>query len=398
VSAPSRSGVVLVLGAGAFVGAWLLGSLPLTVVGLGLAGAALAVRLWKRGVHGPVALERRNGKGQNVEGDDVEIAYRIERASRVPMGAAYVSERIGRLGLYETRLRRGRGELVLASVPRGRYRFDDVAIVLEDPLALERVLVPVPAGAPLLVVPRIAELAALFSESGRHGSAGRRLLLRRPSGFDLHSVRPYEEGESLRKVHWPTTARRGELMVKDLEESPRDDVVVLLDCDARAVIGPPGASSFDTQVRAAGSLLRAHAARGRRCALVLARSGAPVVRLASLEDWPVVLEALAAAEPDDRPLIEVLADERGPAARAPELAVVTARLDPHAVDRLTFGGASGRRVSVVWVDAASHGGGQNRPESALLRLANRGVPVAVVRRGDDLRVALEGVGRGRRSA
>jgi uncharacterized protein (DUF58 family) len=399
VTRPRRSSVVLALGAGAFVGSWLLGSLPFTVVGIGLVGAAVAARLWSRGARGHVRLERRSNKLQNVEGDDVRIGYHVERASRLPAGGAAVRERVGRLGLHQTRLRRGLGELVLESVPRGRYGFEEASVVLEDPLGLERVVVPVPPGEPLLVVPRIAELGSLFSESGRHGSAGRFLLLRRPSGFDLHSVREYEEGESLRKVHWPTTARRGQLMVKDLEESPRDDIVVLVDCDVDTVAGPPGDSSFDAQLRAAGSLLRAHASRGRRCALVLTRARAYVARLSSLEDWPTALELLAAAEPDEVLLVQALADERGPAARAPELVVVTARLDERAVDRLAFGGASGRRVSVVWVDAASYAGRVERqPQPALLRLATGGVPVAVVRRGDDLRRALEAGAPRRRSA
>ena len=69
--------------------------------------------------------------------------------------------------------------------------------------------------------------------------------------------------------------------------------------------GRPGAPSFDAQVRAAGSILRAHATRGMRSVLVLGRAEAPVVRLASLDgDWPLALEALAAAEPDGRPLVE----------------------------------------------------------------------------------------------
>ena len=58
-----------------------------------------------------------------------------------------------------------------------------------------------------------------------------RLLLQQPSGFDLHSVRDYVEGDSLRKVHWPTTARRGHLMVKELEDSPRDELAVVLDAN-----------------------------------------------------------------------------------------------------------------------------------------------------------------------
>ena len=53
---------------------------------------------------------------------------------------------------------------------------------------------------------------------------GRRLLMRRPSGFDLHSVRDYQQGESLRRVHWPTTARRGHLMVEGARGlAPRRD-------------------------------------------------------------------------------------------------------------------------------------------------------------------------------
>lgn len=394
-----RSRAVLALGAGAFVAAWLLGSLPLTVVGVGLVAAGLAARWWVRALRGEARLHRRGASPQNIEGDDVRVAYRVERRSRLPAGAAYVRERIGQLGETYTRLRGGRGELLLYAVPRGRYPFDDVAVVLEDPLGLEQIEIPAQAGPPLLVVPRIAELPGLFSESGRHGSAGRRLLLRRPSGFDLHSVREYEVGESLRKVHWPTTARRGQLMVKELEESPRDDVVILLDCDPTAVVGPAGASSFDEQVRAAGSILRAHVARGMRSVLVLARKGAPTIRISSLEDWPLALEALAAAEPDGGlSLLEVLADDRGAAARAPELTVVTAQLEPRAVDRIAYG-VAGKRVSVVWVDAASYAGRQQpTPSLALLRLAGVGVPVAVIRRGDQLASVLAGDTVRRRSA
>ena len=51
-------------------------------------------------------------------------------------------------------------------------------------------------------------------------------------------------------------------MVKELEDAPRDEIVVVLDAEAGHGTGPPGASSFDAQVRAAGSLMWAHARRG----------------------------------------------------------------------------------------------------------------------------------------
>ena len=98
-------------------------------------------------------------------------------------------------------------------------------------------------------------LDRLFSESGAHAQDGRRLLLRRPSGFDLHSVREYEQGESLRKVHWRSTARRGQLMVKELEDAPRDEIAVLLDADASAVV--------ERQLRRAGARGRVDPARAR---------------------------------------------------------------------------------------------------------------------------------------
>jgi uncharacterized protein (DUF58 family) len=60
----------------------------------------------------------------------------------------------------------------------------------------------------VLVYPRLVDLDALFSDSGARALEDA-ALLRRPTGFDLHSVRDYEQGESLRRVHWPTRRSAG---------------------------------------------------------------------------------------------------------------------------------------------------------------------------------------------
>ena len=57
-------------------------------------------------------------------------------------------------------------------------------------------------------------------------------------------------------------------MVKELEDTPHDEVGVLLDADGRSVVG----ESFDLQVRAAGSILRAQAMRNRRAVLTISSS------------------------------------------------------------------------------------------------------------------------------
>jgi uncharacterized protein (DUF58 family) len=199
-------------------------------------------------------------------------------------------------------------------------------------------------------------------------------------------VREYEQGESLRRVHWRSTAKRGQLMVKELEDSPRDEIAVVLDADPKAVVG----ESFDVQVRAAGSILRAHALRGRRAVLVVNSLGREVQRVHSFDgDWRQALELLAAAEPNAlTPLAALLADESAAVTRALELTVVTATVPPRLVERLIERALAHRAVSLVFVDPASFNGVRPTPQPALLQLQAAGVPVAVLRRGDDLAAQL----------
>jgi uncharacterized protein (DUF58 family) len=392
----TRTRLAFLLGAAVWLAAWAFGSTPLAIVGVGLALAAGLARAWRAFVAGmPVAVLRRMGRAEYLEGDDVWVTLELERGRRlVPTGSLAIRERIRGLGERETRLRRdGRrlhGDYVLEALPRGRYAVESVEIVVDDPLGLERVVLPARAPAALVVHPRLTDVEVLFSEAGPRLADGRRLLLRRPTGFDLHSVREYEQGESLRKVHWPTTARRGRLMVKDLEDAPRDELAVVLDCDARSVVGEPPDSSFEMQVRAAGSLLRAYARRGRRAALTLYGHVTETVHVASLEhDWEAALDTLAGTEASLPPPVATLLDRDGGAlALAEELALVTARLEPRLVDRLVRRAAARQGVSVVWVDAGSWAGRPRWSNPALLRLQAAGVAVAVLRRGDDLRAAL----------
>jgi uncharacterized protein (DUF58 family) len=378
-----RGRLALVLGGATYLGAWAFGSKILYPVALGLPVAVLLAWLWTAFANRPLQLRRTLPAGERLEGEDVEIQVDLASERRLLPARWTLLERISKLGQQATTLGAdGRGRYVLERLPRGRYTFEDSIAVIEDPLGLERVEQPLTAPAALLVYPRLVELERLFSESGTRSHDGRRLLLRRPSGFDLHSVREYEHGDSLRKVHWRTTARRAQLMVKELEDAPRDEVAVVLDADPDAVVG----ESFDVQVRAAGSLLLAHVRRGRRALLVISGSRQDQQGVRSPEgDWRQALDLLAAAEPEPGPsLAALLADEGSAAGRALELAVVTASLPPRLVERLVARALGSGNVSLVLVDAASFAGAPPRPWPELLRLQAVGVAVAVLREGDDL--------------
>ena len=387
-----RLGGALLLGLVVTGAALAFGSRALGVAGVGLMLAALVTRVWAALARGPVVV------GHSVtpatEGERVELEIAVARASRIPVGSLVARGSLGRLGGYECRLqghgRTAAGRVYLGRLPRGLFRVSGSELVIGDYLGLDSISLPVdPLGATVTVYPRLVELQGLFSDAGRLGGSGRRLLLRRPAGFDFHSVREYTQGESLRRVHWPTTARRGQLMVKELEDTPRDTVVVLLDSDPAGACGDPPDSSFDDAVRVAGSVLKVYASRGRKASLVTTGTEGGTQVSSLPDDFGAVLGVLAAAEANAQSrLPRWLAHEHARTAQAGELVVVTANLDLVAVDAL-IAVAARRLLSVVWIDAPSYVGRPTRAAPGALRLSSLGVPVAVVRRGDDLAAALD---------
>jgi uncharacterized protein (DUF58 family) len=391
-----RGRFALAIGGVTYLAGWAFGSGPLYPTALGLVIAVVAAFAWVKLVGKPANLRRIVRGGDHVAGDDVPVAVQLELEGRVTPRSLVLVERIARLGEREVELHRKgdrlRGEYVIERVPRGRYPIEGAELVIEDAFGLERSVLPVGAPSALLVYPRLVELDRLFSETGSRMQEGRRLLLRRPSGFDFHSVREYEQGESLRRVHWPSTARRGQLMVKDLEDSPRDEVLVLLDADAAFAVGTPPESSFEVAVSAAGSILRAHAGRGRRAGLLVSGSEPRYQPVHTLDgDWSLALELLAAAEPDGRtPLAALLVEGAGAPSKALELCIVTSGITPRLADRLLQRSVTRRGSSIVYVDPSSFAEGAAGGEltadvrAQLARLDHAGISVTLVRRGDDL--------------
>ena len=390
-----RLGGAYLLGLGVTAAALAFGSRSLGVVGVGLLLAATAARIWAGLARGRVSVSFSATPAPAVEGDRVVLRIAAERSSGVPVGSIVASGVLGRLGPFETRLRghrrHARGELWLGALPRGRYVVSDAVLALGDHLGFESLTTRVETGGFALVVqPRLVDVGLLFSDAGRVGGYGRRLLLRRPAGFDLHSVREYTQGESLRRVHWPTTARTGQLMVKELEDSPRDAAAVLLDCDPAGCVGASTDTSFDAAVRAAGSVVRHYAQRSRRAILVTTGRSCVVQPVTSLDsDFPAALAELSAADPDALcSLPSWLRQGRLREAPAGELVVVTSNLDPAAVDAI-HAASLGRLVSVVWIDAPTYVDRPTAAASGPLRLMRLGIPVAVVRRGEPLTDALD---------
>jgi uncharacterized protein (DUF58 family) len=380
----------LALGAVALTVAIASGSRSLGVVGLGFLLASALTWLWTWTADSPATVTYAITPARATEGDHVRVIVEVRRRSTLLLGSMSVTATVGRLGQRTWRLRSSgrvsRAELDLDKPPRGVFGISGTKLELGDLLGLVSVTPPIAVEPATVVVwPRLVAVDGLFSEAGRTGLDGRRLLLRRAAGFDFHSVREYEQGESLRRVHWPTSARRGQLMVKELEDTAHDGIVVVLDCDPAGAVGIPPRSSFDVAVRAAGSILQAHITRGRPTTLVSTGRERTIVRDRSAKaDLDSVLSALASVVPDAPcGLARFLRDVDPAVSGGGELVVVTATVDAAAFSAVLA--VAGRRaVSVVWIDAASFAARPTRADPGVLRLSAHGIPTAVVRRGDDL--------------
>jgi len=396
----TRGRRLLLLAAGLYLVSWGFGTAVMFPVAIGLSIAPLVALIWVKALDRPMLLRRRTGHLELTEGQSVDVGLEVRPDTGGPIpGRAVMLDRLGSR-VIETELgRRGRvlrGRYEIANAPRGRYRMDGAELLIADPFGLAEARIPLDRADQMLVYPRVYELEGLFTDGGTPGGDRGRSMLHRTAGYDLHSIREHQVGESLRRVHWRSTARRRRLMVKELQDTPRDEACVLLDGEAAALTGAAPDSSFDMQVRAAASLLRRMSDAGQRSSLVIHAAQRSRCRLGfGSGDWAAVLGELAAVEATaPRPLAEFLGESsRGPdAVDAARVFVITAGMSAILAERILAMASSQCEPAVVWIDAASFAPAKRRkdtaPEAAALRLTRSGVAVARIRAGDHVGQAL----------
>jgi uncharacterized protein (DUF58 family) len=150
----------------------------------------------------------------------------------------------------------GHQELSYQLRPEARGRFDvgPLRIQVADTFGLVRRTKSVHATSTLVVTPKIVALprAAAPRSSPGEGDGGKRTIS--AAGEDDAAPRTYQDGDSLHRVHWKSTARYGELMVRREEHQWRNSASVFLDTRQCAHAGRGLTSSFEFAVSAAASI------------------------------------------------------------------------------------------------------------------------------------------------
>lgn len=188
------------------------------------------------------------------------------------------------------------------SRPRGIYRVGPVSVTVRDPLAMAEAGGMVGRVDRLIVYPAVEDLTGLPMVRGQDQTLNTSRSSFSPTGGDdFFTLREYQQGDDLRRVHWPSSAKHDTLMIRQLEMPWQSRALVLL--SARAV-SYPSAEAFEHAVRGAASAIRHLFRAGFNPTLWLGPNGATAVT--SAHAYAVAMEALAVVATSEMVNLSVL--------------------------------------------------------------------------------------------
>lgn len=214
----------------------------------------------------------------------------------------------------------------VACARRGVFRLGPSKLRLGDPFGLFASELVYDRSETLLIYPRVVELPQVDLPRGSAGGAAQR---RRPllGVLPAASVRDYVPGDSIRHIHWPTTARRGQMMVKELELEPSGDVWIVLDLQDVVQRGEGRTGTLEHGIILAASMAAEMVSgRERRAVGLLTASADQVIALppqpGQSQLWSI-MAALAPAQPTHWSLAELLRRNREALGRRHTLIAIT---------------------------------------------------------------------------
>lgn len=297
---------------------------------------------------------------------------------------------------------------------RGAFRLGPTVVSSGDPFGLFKKTRLVQGEHELLVLPYIVNLMRFPSPVGQF--PGGKAILQKATEVTPQAagVREYMPGDALRSIHWPSSARKERLMVKEFEQDPQADVWIFLDADRSVHIAsgepqpvlridqlwmkrnenpfklPP--DTFEYAVSAAGSIAAYYLRQGRAVGVICASEVTIVLPPERGErQLNKILENLTFLKSNGKlPLLGLVETEAPQLPRASTVVLITPSSQPGvelAVDALLM-----RRLRpvMVYLEGTSFGS-TLRADEFLYRLKRRGIPIVMVKYDVPLQDSLETV-------
>jgi uncharacterized protein (DUF58 family) len=392
--------VLLILAVSAFVafgtGFWLLFRLVYIIA---LALPVCWAVVWWNTRHLEATVERRTARGQ--VGQEAQEVIEVRNRDFLPKVWLDVEDPSDLPGHRARRViiippRRSRNWIVTTPLTRrGLYDWGPLRITATDPFGIFKRTREIGGQQQILVYPPVVDLPHFQAPPANLPGEGR---FRRRTHYvtpNAAGVREYAPGDAFNRIHWRSTARTGELMVKLFELDPASDIWIILDMERRVNCGSGEQSTEEYGVRVAASVARHYIVNNRPVGFITFAKDLRVLEPErGQQQLTRILETLATAyATGDAPLGNLLMEEQRRFGRHTTLVIITSATDDHWLTAIQSLTQRGVRAAVVLLDPSTFGSDR----SALLmfgQLAASDILTYVVRNGDDLTLSLTPSGAG----
>ncbi|GII02422.1 DUF58 domain-containing protein [Planobispora takensis] len=258
----ARGRSFLASGAAALLCAFFLGEHDLLRVGVLIVSLPLLAAMVVARTRYRLSCARRLDPPRAEVGNEATVTLRLENVTRLPTGLLmiedtvpyalgarprFVLDRVEPRGVREIDYR-------VRSDLRGRFTIGPLSIRISDPFGLVELTRSFTVSDTLVVTPQVVALPHVRLSGEWTGGGDSRTRSVAAAGDDDVAPREYRQGDDLRRVHWRSTARYGELMVRREEQQWQSRGALLLDTRRYAHRGEGPRSSFEVAVSAAASI------------------------------------------------------------------------------------------------------------------------------------------------
>lgn len=326
----------------------------------------LAGYAWSRLAGEQLYVRRESPQGQYQVGDAFEERFRVENDSWIPIPVIEVVDFSNIPGYRPDRVfslkgRRSRGWASRGTFrQRGLFTFGPVELRYGDPFGLFPRTLRVSSTNSVVVYPQIRPVGHLdvLSMRAQGDEHVRGRVLDIPP--NATSIREYVPTDSVKRIHWASTARLGRLVSRSFETREGGDVWIVLDLGRDVHAGEAPESTLEYGVSLAASIADAGLRRGAAIGLLANDRSLSLLDAARGDQQrKKLLEFFTLADADGEiPLATLLAAHGHRWRRGGGLVVVTPSGDPQWVDALLDLGVRGQRSLVVYLDPQAFRGSQ----------------------------------------
>ncbi len=272
---------------------------------------------------------------------------------------------------------------------RGLFNVGPVQITTGDPFGFFKHTNSYGRSASILVYPQATELPNFYVPPANLPGEGK---FRKRTHYvtpNASGVREYAFGDSFNRIHWPSTARTGNLMVKLFELDPASDIWIILDLEKQVHVGEGERGTEEFSVKVAASIARYFLVANRSVGFISFGKQLFVEEAErGAQHYTRILEALALSRAEgDVPVGTLISEESRRFGRHTTVVVITPSTSEDWVGSLQFIAEQGVKVGAVLIEPSTFGGSEN---SLMVfgALASSDVYTYLVRNSDDLSSSL----------